>query len=201
MAGAGAASAVPDVVRTTIAAQTSAPTVDAALAGANAATRQVLDALEGRGVRKKDVRTVGVQAYPAFDQDGRSVTGYTASQDLDVTVRDLDGAGATIAAAVAAGGDAARLSGVSFALSDESALRTEARRAAFADARATAEEHAALAGGRLGEVVSVREDSSGPPSARAQSAGSSASADSAVPLAPGTSEVAVTVQVRWALQR
>lgn len=199
--GTGTASAVPDVVRATIGAQTSAPTVDAALAGANAATRQVLDALEGRGVSEKDVRTVGVQVYPTFDQDGRGVTGYTASQDLDVTLRDLDGAGATIAAAVAAGGDAARLSGVSFGLADESALRTEARTAAFADARATAEEHARLAGGRLGEVVAVREDGGGAPFASPRAASAGSSADSAVPLAPGTSEVGVTVQVRWTLER
>ena len=201
VAGSGTASAVPDVVRTTIGAETSAPTVDAALGGADEATRRVIDALTGRGVAERDVQTVGVQVYPQFGQDGRDVTGYTARQDLDVTLRDLDGAGATIAAAVAAGGDAARLSGISFGLADESALRSEARKAAFAAARATAAEHAALAGGRLGEVVSVREDAGGPSFARPQATSAGSSADSSVPLAPGTSEVSVTVQVRWALER
>ena len=201
MVGTGTASAVPDVVRTTIGAETSAPTVDAALSGANAATRAVVDALTGRGVASGDVQTAGVQVYPQLSQDGRDVTGYTARQDLDVTLRDLDGASATIAAA-AAGGDAARLSGIFFGLADESALRTQARAAAFADARATAQQHAELAGGRLGGVVSITEDAGGPSFARGRPAPARpSSAESAVPLAPGTSQVSVTVNVRWSLER
>lgn len=199
--GTGSASAVPDVVRTTIGAQASAPTVDAALSGANDATRKVLKALADQGVTKRDVKTAGVQVYPRFDDEGRAVTGYDASQDLDVTLRDLGTAGATISAAVAAGGDAARLSGVSFGLADESALRTKARRAAFGNAKATAEEHAKLAGGTLGAVVSVREDSGGPSFARGQDASAASGADASVPLEPGTTDVSVTAQVRWALER
>lgn len=175
--------------------------LDAALGGANDATRKVLEALADQGVAKRDVKTAGVQVYPQFDDQGRAVTGCTASQDLDVTLRDLGTAGATISAVVAAGGDAARLSGVSFGLADESALRTRARKTAFADAKATAKEHAELAGGRLGAVVSVREDSGGPSFARGQSASAASGADASVPLEPGTTDVSVTAQARWALER
>ena len=197
--GTGIASAVPDVVRTTIGAETSAPTVDAALSGANDAARRMIDALTGQGVAMGDVQSAGAQVYPRFGRD-EDVTGYTARQDLETILRDVDAAGATIAAAVAAGGDAGRLSGISFGLADEGALRTRAREAAFADARATAQQHARLAGGRLGAVVSVSEEPGGPSFARGWSA-QAASAVSTVPLAPGTSQVSVTVQVRWSLDR
>lgn len=201
VSGTGSASAVPDVVRTTIGAETSAPTVDAALSTANDATREVLKALADQGVTKRDVKTAGVQVYPRFDDGGPGVSGYTATQNLDVTLRDLTTAGATISAAVAAGGDAARLSGVSFGLADESALRSRARAIAFADAKAIAEEHAKLAGGTLGAVVAVREDPDTFSSAQPQSASAASGAESAVPLEPGTTDVSVTAQVRWALER
>lgn len=200
VSGTGSASAVPDVVRTTLGAQASAPTVDAALSVASEATATMLDALSERGVARRDVRTAGVAGYPQLDGDGRGVSGHTASQDLDVTLRDLGAAGATISAVVTAGDDAARLSGVSFTLADEGALRSDARKAASADARAVAIEQARLAGGTLGAVVSVREDSGGPSFASGGGA-SAVSAESAVPLEPGTTDVSVTALVRWELER
>ncbi len=199
VAGVGTASATPDVVETTIGAETAAPTVDAALAAASTATRAITDALRGEGVAAGDVRTAGVQLYPQYGPEGQQVTGYVARQDLSVTLRDLDTAGATIGVAVAAGGDAARLSGVSFTVADDTALRAQAREEAFADAREKAEEYAELAGGELGELISVREDSGGSSTAYAASA-ESAVADSAVPLSAGAAEVSVTAQARWALR-
>jgi hypothetical protein len=200
VAGTGTASAAPDVVRTQIGAETSGASVDEALRAANDAARRVVEALRGEGVAERDIQTAGVQLYPQYGPEGQQVTGYTARQDLTVVLRDLDAAGATIAVAVAAGGDAARLSGVSFTLADDTALRAQAREEAFADARVKAEQYAELAGRELGEVVSVREDAGGSsPYASGGGSAESASAD-AVPLAPGSAEVSVTAQVRWSLE-
>jgi len=199
VAGTGTASAAPDVVRTVIGAETTAPTVDQALGAANEATRRITDALVGQGVAEGDIQTAGVQLYPQYSPEGQPFAGYTARQDLTIVLRDLGAAGATIGVAVTAGGDAARLSGVSFELADDRALRAKAREAAFADARATAEQYAALVGGELGELISVREDygSSGPSYAAVAEAASGA----AVPLSPGSAQVSVTAHVRWALER
>ncbi len=97
-----------------------------------------------------------------------------------------------------AGGDAARLQGVSYALDDDTALQAEAGEAAFADARRKAEQYAALAGRGLGDVLWVREqvDPSGSvPVMEADTAGR----DAAIPIAAGSTDVTVTVEVRWSL--
>lgn len=198
--GLGEVTGRPDVLRFTVGVEVTADTVDEALTQANAAAKRLLGTLRDRGIADEDLQTAGVQVFPRYDDQGRRVTGYTVGEDVNVTVRDLDAAGETISAAVGAGGNAARLSGVTFALEDDEELLAAARERAFAQARAKAEQYAVLVGRDLGEVLSVREtlQPSGPVpyGARAESA---AGAASDVPLAPGSARVTVAVDVRWAL--
>ena len=70
---------------------------------------------------------------------------------------DLSRVGSLLVAAIDAGGDGARIDGISFSHRDAAALEREARDAAFADARAKAEQYAGLAGQALGEVRHVVE--------------------------------------------
>ena len=204
--GVGMASAPPDVLRVTIGVQATAPTVQEALDEANAAARRVLDALREEGVAERDVQTVNVQLRsqqerprPEPEEATEQPTRYVASQDLAVTLRDLDTSGATISAAVEAGGDNTRISGMSFGIEDSDALQEQAREQAFADARRKAEQYAELAGRELGDVLSVREQFTprgpGPVTEAADARGGEG-----VPLAPGVSEVRVMTEVRWALQ-
>jgi len=197
--GVGTATATPDVLHVTVGVEAGAAGVDDALKAANAAAGKVLDALHAAGVADADLQTRNVHVYPRYGGNGQDITGYTAGQDVAVTLRDLGTAGATIGTAVAAGGDAARLQGVAYELDDDAALRSKARELAFADARATAEQYAKLAGRQLGDVVLLREQvtPSGPvPMAAGDAATSTASA---VPISPGTTEVTVTAEVRWSL--
>ena len=199
VAGVGTASARPDVLRFRVGVEVTADTVDAALASANAAAASVLAALEQRGVDERDVQTAAVEVHPRYDANGQEITGYVVREDLSVTVRELETAGATISAAVEAGGDAARLSGVQFALEDDAEVLAEARDRAYASARAKAEQYAELAGRELGAVLHIAEDvdqrSPQPYLAAAESR-----AAAPVPLAPGSAEVTVRVDVRWALR-
>ena len=199
--GSGSASGVPDVLRFTVGVEVSAPTVDAAVTAANAAQSRVIAAVEKRGLAARDVQTASVRIDPRYDDKGQRITGYVVAQDVRVTVRDLSTAGATMSAAVAAGGDASRLYGVTFEIDDADALRREARDAAFAEAQAKAEQYARLAGRSLGAVQSIREhvrptSSPYPVAEVARTADASAS----MPIEPGSSEVTVDVQVRWALR-
>ena len=198
--GTGRASGVPDVLRFTVGVEVTAPTVDGAVRAANAAQARVIAELKERGVAARDVQTASVRVDPRYDDKGQRITGYVVTQDVRVTVRDLRKAGATMSAAVAAGGDAARLHGVAFELEDDEALRREARDAAFADAKAKAEQYARLADRSLGAVQSIREDvrPPSPPYPVAEMA-RAADAVASFPIEPGSSEVTVDVQVRWAL--
>ena len=194
--GVGTATGTPDVLRVTVGVEVGAGTVGDALGTANAAAGKVLDALRAAGVADADLQTQNVHVYPRYDGNGRDITGYAAGQDVAVTLRDLDTAGTTISTAVDAGGDAARLQGVAYELDDDATLRSKARELAFADARATAEQYATLAGRELGDVVLVREQVA-PTGPVPLAADSGMSTPSAVPIAPGTTDVTVTAVVRW----
>lgn len=195
----GTATGTSDVLYLTVGVEVGAGAVGDALSAADDAAGKVLDALRKAGVADADVQTRNVHLSPRYDGDGQDITGYTAGQDLDVTLRHLDTAGATISAAVDAGGDAARLQGVSYELDDDAALRSKARELAYADARARAQQYAKLAGRELGDVVLVHEEvtPSGPVPMAADSTMATASA---VPIAPGTTDVTVTADVRWSLK-
>ena len=89
------------------------------------------------------------------DPAGATPITYSASNSVAVTIRDTARTGAILDAAVNAGAN--EVWGVSFAHSDEAALRRRARDLAVADARARAEALAHAAGVTLGAVISIEE--------------------------------------------
>ena len=94
-------------------------------------------ALREAGVAQDDLRTEQISVYPRTGEDGLSVTGYDASNTVRATIRDLDRAGPTVDAAVAAGAD--QVSGPTLTVSDAESQYADAVDAAFDDARARAE--------------------------------------------------------------
>lgn len=203
--GAGEATGTPDVVRVTVGVDVRRPTVQDALDRANAATQRVLDGLDDEGVAKDDRQTRQFSIRPEYDDgdaDGTPrVTGYGVSNLVEATVRDIDRVGAILSAVAEAGGDDVRIQGVGFDLEDDGEQVAAARRAAFADARATAEQYAELAGAELGPLISIEDTSvNSPRSAEVAQAALSAAAESAVPIEPGEQQVVVQTTVRWSVQ-
>jgi uncharacterized protein YggE len=124
---------------------------------------------------------------------------YEASLSLSVRITDLDHVGSMLVAAVQAGGDGARVDGITFSHADAAALESAAREAAYADARAKAEQYAGLAGQALGEVRHVVEgDAGGGPLPRRYMA-LAADTGGSVPVDAGEGTVAAVVSVTWAL--
>ena len=187
---------VPDTLRADFGVEASAPSVDEALTRANAAMTRMRDALVRAGVAKADLQTSNANIYPSQSKGGR-ITGYAVNEGLTAKIRNIPKAGALIAAAVAAGGNSARLSGVSFAVEKDDALLAAARKKAFADARAKAELYAAEAGRPLGQVVSVTETM---PRYGQEFRAGLADAKAAVPIEPGRQQLAVTVTVEWSFR-
>jgi uncharacterized protein len=189
---------VPDTLRAAFGASASAPTVDEALNLANAAMKRMQEALVQRGVASADVQTSNASIRPTADEQGK-ITGYAVNEGLSAWIRTISEAGTIIAEAIAAGGDAARLVGVSFDVEEDDDLVAAARRQAFAAAQAKAELYAAEAGRTLGPVVNVTETipGYGPVGRDEALAGSAASA---VPIEPGRQQLAVTVTVEWSFR-
>jgi uncharacterized protein YggE len=198
--GVGTATGTPDVLRFTVGVEVSADGVDAALTGADDAARKVLQALRDADVPEKDVQTQNVSVYPRYGDSGERITGYTARHDLSVTLRDVGSAGAVLASVADAGGDAARIDGISYALEDDAAVQAEARAAAFADAERRAKQYAQLVGRELGDVLWVRENVSTPAPPMPYAAEAAADSGGSLALQPGSTAVTVTAEVRWALR-
>jgi uncharacterized protein len=202
MTGAGEAVGVPDQLSFRLSVNKQAADVSTALDQANATMRRVQKALQDEGVRRRDVQTSGLNIHPVYDypENGPAViVGYAVSERVGVLVRDLGRSGAAIAAAVEAGGNAVRVSGIELQIGRLEALMREARDSAVEEATAKAEQYAAATGQQLDAVVSIAEVSARRPRpVPVYEADLDRQASfSKVPVRAGSSELEVKVRVVW----
>ncbi|GGN22275.1 hypothetical protein FHR83_002263 [Actinoplanes campanulatus] len=194
--GTGEVFGEPDVLVADFAAEAGAATVAEAMERASAAATRMRDKLVSAGVVAADLQTSHADISAQRDDKGK-ITGYTVTQGLTAKIRDLPKAGTVLTETVTAGGDAARLNAVSFAIDDDAALLAEARRKAFADAKGKAELYAGAAGRKLGRVIRVTDaiPADGGPGVPDRAAFK----DTAMPIEPGRQQVAATVTVEWVM--
>ena len=150
----GKTTVVPDVARVYLGVTANRPTVKAARdAGAQAMT-DIIAAVKALGVDEKDIQTTNVSLNPQYGNGSTpKVVGYQISEQVEVTVRDLDKAGDVIDAATAKG--ATDVNGISFEVADPVKAQNDARAAAVAAARVSAEAMAGAGHVCLGTVVSM----------------------------------------------
>ena len=144
---------------------------DAATAQSDSAerTNAIISYLEEAGVEEKDIKTTNYYLNPKYRYEDRvcptgsycppgnpTIDGYEVTQTVEVKVRDLDSAGDLITGAGERG--ATNISGLSFTIDDEDALKSEAREAAIADAKEKAEILADNLGVRIVRIMSYYED-------------------------------------------
>lgn len=158
--GSGRAESTPDVVKLSVTAAATRDSMSEASGAANAATSRVRGALAAAGIAGADAVTQAVRFEPEWRGDGQPQR-YTARQSIGVMSRDVAGAGDLVTALVEAGGNEVTIDHLEFAVSDLGPLDTAAREAAYADARARAEQYASLAGASLGAVLTVVEGGGG----------------------------------------
>ena len=199
--GVGRVTVVPDTA--TIVVGTDVHAKDAVSAQSQASERMgaVVAAVRGAGVADGDVRTQQVSLNPVYDFSGNTqrLTGYQASQSLDIRLRDLAKLGPVIDAAVGAG--ATTVSSVTLSVADPAAATDQARDQAVDDARRRAERIAAAAGVTLGPPASIVEGSSAPPIPLAfEGAMFRAAADAATPIETGTTDLSVELTVLFRIE-
>jgi uncharacterized protein len=185
----------PDLAIVSAGVQSQQGTAAAAQSDLAAKTAKLVARIKALGVADKDLSTSGYWVGPVYDQAGQSVSGYRASEQLNIKWHNVDTVGKTLDAIVQEGG--ATNIGVSFGLADPKAAQAEARSLAIADARSRAQAMASAAGVRLGPVISISDlsTSSRPPVGYA--AASDAKAVTQIPV--GEMDVQVTVEVDFAL--
>jgi uncharacterized protein YggE len=194
--GMGTVETVPDRASFSFGVETVASTAREALEANGERLRRVIGSLQDAGVAAKDIRTQQLSLQARYADDGKTVTGYAATNTVQAEIRELARAGATVDAAVEAGAN--QVWGPSLSRSDRDALARDALRKAVADARAKAEALADAAGVRLGGAVRIVEGTPAyePPMPYAERA---AALDAATPIQPGTEQIEATVTVTFSL--
>ncbi|MBU8817148.1 SIMPL domain-containing protein [Mycolicibacterium goodii] len=194
--GEGQVQGVPDTLTADVAMEFIAPDVSAALNQSSQRQQTVIDALVASGIDRKDISTTQVSVQPQFGADGatNTITGYRASNAIEVKIRDIGTASRTLTLIAETGGDATRINSVAYSIEDDSDLVRDARAAAFNDAKNRAQQYADLSGLSLGEVISISEESGSTPPRPMPRA-----AMEAVPLEPGQQAVNFSVTVIWEL--
>jgi len=196
--GTGIVAGRPDTLRLDLSVTARAGTVGKALADADATMARVHQSLKASGVAAADLQTSNLSISPVYAHPAGGaprISGYTVSEGVTATLRELARAGTAITEATRAGGDNVRIGGIELDLADTSALVTAARDRAVAIAKAKAEQYAKATGRGLGHVVSLTESVSEPTPVAYPRA---AAAAQGVPIEPGSQDVGVTVTVVYA---
>jgi uncharacterized protein YggE len=196
----GQASTTPDVLTVQLGVSVTDPTAVAALADAARQGTTLDDDLRFVHVPPSDLQTTDLSLGPVTDAAGR-ITGYQVDDELQVTFTDVPEAGAVIDAAASAVGDAVRLDGVTFSVSDRRDVDGRARAQAVTVAADHARAMAAAAGERLGGVCTITDTTSSPVPQTFAAADLAGQTAAALPVEAGSQQSTATVDVVYALIR
>jgi uncharacterized protein YggE len=162
--------------------------------------KKIFDALKQQGIDPKDLKTTGVNISPNhIYPKGKKpqLVGYTATYNLDVTIRKLNEMGKTLDALVANGAN--RGMSISFTYDNLEQLLDQARLKAAAEARKKAELYVKGAGANLGAVVTIHEGNYFPPRPfYYEHTMRAAKVD--LPIAVGRQDLSVTVTVTYTIE-
>ncbi|HEU0067628.1 MAG TPA: SIMPL domain-containing protein [Sphingomonas sp.] len=198
----GRTTRVPDQATLRAGVVTQGATAAAALGDNAQRMARMLAALKRAGVAPRDIATASVALSPQYRyQDGQAptITGYQATNTVQVRFRDVTRSGAILDTLVGQGAN--QVDGPTLAISTPDAALDEARVDALARARARADLYARNAGLRVVRIVSiveVQQDAGGgdppmPMMVRAQKSDSTQ-------VAAGEKDVSVTLAVRFELR-
>lgn len=128
----------------------------------------IIAALKKLGIDEKDIKTTNYNMYPRYEYQKTSVmypyesgkqvlVGYVVTQGITVKVRDLSKSGVVLSSLGELG--ATDISGLSFEVDNDDAVKSAARAQAIADAKVNAEVMAKALGVRLVKITGFSENS------------------------------------------
>ena len=133
------ASRVPDVATLSTGVVTQAADANAALRANATQMAKVVATIKAAGIAEKDIQTSGINVNPEYryaENQPPKITGYQASNTVNIKVRDIGKLGEVLDALVAGGAN--QVNGPSFEIDEPEAVYDEARRAALEKAKARA---------------------------------------------------------------
>ncbi|MDO8600789.1 MAG: SIMPL domain-containing protein, partial [bacterium] len=222
VSGEGKIAAKPDVAMLSATVRTEKTALKDAQKENSETSQKVVNFLKSSGVAEKDIRTsyynispqyqyndcsrVQIEIYPprpCLPLDKPRIVGYQIMNVYEIKVRDLEKAGEVLEGVVSAGAN--EVSGLSFMIDDEDALRADARKEAIDDARAKAKILAKQLGVRLGRIVSFSEGGQSPPifyerGLAVAEAGKGGDTAVPVPVEAGEQEILVSVTIVYEMK-
>lgn len=196
------ASQAPDIATISAGVVTQAADGDAAMRENAGQMNRVLAALKSAGVAERDIQTSGVNLHPQYryvENQAPQITGYQASNTVNVKLRDVARMGKVLDALVASGAN--QINGPSFGIDKPEPLFDQARVEALKLAQARAETYAKALGLRVRRIVSIGEGGAGMPAPMPRMAMMKAEAYDSTPVAAGESSVSVSLDVVFELGR
>lgn len=200
----GEVTRVPDLAIISAGVQTLQPTASAAIEENAARMERVRAALKRAGIDDKDIQTSTISLNPEYQYDQNKpprLTGYRATNTVNVKFRDLKRSGAILDALVAEGSN--QISGPNLTIDKPEAAYDEARVKAIAAGRARAELYARALGKRVVRLLTVSESGGyqmPPPMPVAYERGMAAQAVAKTEIDPGTQQLQVTLSMSFELQ-
>ena len=217
--GDGEAYAPPDIAAVSFAITQDAKTPAEASTIVDISMKKIRGFLSSSGVAEKDIKTTGYNlnpkyewqqkqiiciAYPCVQPQGKQVlVGYTVTHSIEVKVRNLDDAGKILGGLTDNG--ATDISGLTFMVENEDAVKSDVRKEAITKAKAKAAKLADDLGVTLVRIVSFNEGGSPIMFARESMSMKAMSADYGAPapaldVSPGenkyTSNVTLVYEIR-----
>lgn len=199
--GEGKVNVIPDIATIMVGVTGQGATVTAAQNTLNTDINKVTEAIKRLGIEAKDIKTSNYNIQPVYDYRStpQKITGYNATSNLTIKVKNTDRVNSVIDAAT--GNGANLVSGVTFDVADKTKAENEARKEAVADAKAKAENAAKIAGFTLGRIINYSENFGGNPrpvlmAAKADGLGGG----SGTQIEPGTSEINLAVSLSYEIR-
>lgn len=198
----GEVTRAPDIAVVSAGVVTRAASAGSALQQAAARMARVRSALRAAGIEDRDIQTSNISLNPEYRYDNNQpprLTGYTASNTVNVRFRDIASAGKVIDALVAEGAN--QINGPTLTIDKPEAALDEARAKAVAAGRARADLYARSLGLRVVRVVAVSESGSSypaPPPMPMMARAEMAAADTKID--PGEQKLQVNLAMTFELQ-
>lgn len=198
----GEVTRVPDLAIISAGVQTLQPTATAAIDENATRMERVRAALKRAGIADRDIQTSSINLNPEYryaENQPPVLTGYRASNTVNVKFRDLKRSGAILDALVREGAN--QLNGPSLTIDQPEAAYDEARVKAIAVGQRRAELYARALGKRVVRILSISESGASFPGPMPVAyARDSAMSVAKTEISPGTQELQVNVSMSFELQ-
>ena len=198
----GEVTRVPDIATISAGVTTQATTAVDAISQNAARMGRVRAALKRAGIADRDIQTASINLSPQYkygDNQPPLLTGYQASNQLSVRLRDIRAWGKILDALVAEGSN--QISGPNLSIERPEAALDEARGKAVASARARADLYARALGMRVVRVISVSESGGySPPQPIPYMVTRTQMAEAKTSVDPGEQQLQINVAMTFELQ-